>query len=67
MMGWLRNMFRPHPTEVVRRPTPSPELAAARIRHRQLLSRADEAIKDAMDHADEMFGPAYRGPERRHR
>ena len=40
------------------------ELAEARREHKRLLSRADEAIKEAMGHADDIFG-VYRGPERR--
>ena len=69
MMGWFRRMFSPQRTHEAEtsRPAPSKELAAARARHRQLLSRADAAIKDAMEHADEMFVDVapYRGPERR--
>lgn len=41
------------------------ELEAAREKHVRLLGRADEAIKEAMAHADEVFG--YRGPDRRSR
>lgn len=48
------------------------ELEDARVRHRKLLSRADQAIQEAMQHADQVFAPAapqpgYRGPERRQR
>lgn len=58
-MDRLRRMFRAPADEV--RPAleaaPSPALTAARLRHRLLLRRADRAIKEAMAHADEAFGP----------
>lgn len=69
-MNWLRRVlgYDDPPTRTAEPLLrPSPELEAARIRHRQLLNRADAAIKEAMDHADEMFGAPYHGPDRRAR
>lgn len=45
-------------------PSDRAELRRAQEKHVRLLGRADQAIREAMAHADEVFLP-YRGPERR--
>lgn len=64
-MKWFGKVLHREPPEHVSVITPQDraDLAATKATHRQLLTRADEAIRVAMAHADEVF--AYRGPERR--
>lgn len=58
----IRRMFkRPDLTP----PATSTALEVERKRHKELLTRADKTVQKAMAHADEVFGPTYRGPERR--
>jgi hypothetical protein len=67
-MSWLRRVLGPREQPTVTRVAPirpSPDLIEAQRRHRELLTRADLAIKEAMEHADEMFSSGYTGPERR--
>ena len=69
MMAWLRKVLGMKPKDeeappIV--PPVSPALAAAQLRHRVLLTRADRAIQQAMSHADEAFGSKPRNtPHRR--
>lgn len=66
---WLRRMLFRSPAAAEVPPAVSEreraDLEAARRRHVALLGRADQAIRTAMDHADAVFVPRYRGPERR--
>jgi hypothetical protein len=65
-MSWFRRVFGyREPTPPPAAPShPSPELKAAKKRQAELLNRGDTIIREAMAHADEMFGQ-YHGPERR--
>lgn len=64
-MKWLHKVLcrsdRPAPKPAVR-PEEKAELEQTKRKLTSSLSRADQAIEEAMGHADAIF---YRGPERR--
>jgi hypothetical protein len=58
MMKWVRRMmgrWAPEALPPVVTPVERLDLARARIEQVRLLTRADEAIHEAMAHADEIF------------
>ena len=68
-MSWFRRMLlqarRPDTPGAIG-PEDRAALDRAKEQHERILNCADQAIHDAMAHADEVFGPAYKGPDRRH-
>lgn len=70
MMGWLRDMLARYNPQ--RPPAPvsqddRDELDEARREHKRILGRADEAVREAMSHADEVFKAAPAKSRRPHR
>lgn len=69
-MSWVARVLhrtqRPAAHPPVLPPAEAASLKAAQRRHEVLLDRADEAIRQAMEQADELMGGStYRGPDRR--
>lgn len=65
-MSWWRRLFgqtRPEPPRVLE-PEDHEELAKFARDQKRLLTAADEAIENAMKHADRVM-TGYRGPDRR--
>ena len=67
MPEWIRRLLmRQEARPAAPVPPPDPRVAKEQERHRVLLNRADKVLHQAMAHADQVFVPPYRGPERRH-
>ena len=67
-MSWLDKVLHRNdpPAKAAVPPAEKQELEQWKTAHKKILGKADDAIKRAMAHADEVMLGEYTGPERRH-